>query len=81
MAYIQVGVAVSMILASATATAAPKTSQAKDQSTTTTASSGQDVKYCMESEPFTGSKVIKTECKTKAEWAKEGVNVDQLKTR
>jgi len=80
MAYIKVGVAVSMILASATATAAPKTSQAKDQAAST-AASGQEVKYCMESEPFTGSKVIKTECKTKAEWAKEGVNVDQLKTR
>lgn len=80
MAYIQVGVAVSMILASATATAAPKTSQVKGQSTTAT-SADPNLKYCVESEPFTGSKVIKTECKTRADWAKEGVNVDQLKTR
>ena len=81
MAYIQVGVAVSMILATATATAAPRATQAKGQSTTTSASADPNFKYCIESEPFTGSKVVKTECKTRAEWAKEGVNVDDLKAR
>lgn len=81
MAYIQVAVAVSMILASATATAAPKNTQTKAPSATTAASADPNFKYCIESEPFTGSKVVKTECKTRAEWAKEGVNVDELKTR
>lgn len=79
MAYIQVGVAVTMILASATA-AAPKAPDGKDASAKAPATTDQ-TKYCVESEPFTGSRTIKTECKTRAEWAKEGVNVDQLKTR
>ncbi|MFL6731940.1 MAG: hypothetical protein ACJ8EP_06300 [Sphingomicrobium sp.] len=68
----------SMILASATAAAAPPSAGSKGPSKT---NADQTLKYCVESEPFTGSKVVKTECKTKAEWAKEGVNVDQLKTR
>ena len=49
--------------------------------TTTTASADPNFKYCIESEPFTGSKVVKTECKTRVQWAKEGVNVDELKAR
>ena len=74
MAYIAVGVAVSMILASATAAAAPAPAGGKNPK----ANTDQTLKYCVESEPFTGSKVVKTECKTRAEWAKEGVDVDQL---
>ena len=72
MTFIPVGVAVSMIFASAAATA-PDTSASKKP-----ASPDAAVKYCVETEPFTGSKISKTECKTRAEWAKEGVDVDQL---
>jgi hypothetical protein len=74
MAYTQAVVAISMILASATA-AGQATSASKPAKA---ANENQAVKYCVETEPFTGSKIAKTECKTKAEWAAEGVDVDQL---
>ena len=35
-------------------------------------------KYCISYENIVGSRVTKTECKTKTEWAKEDVDVDQL---
>lgn len=35
-------------------------------------------KYCLEYEDLTGSRVRKQECKTKAQWAREGVNVSEL---
>jgi hypothetical protein len=72
MALLDVSVALSMIIASAAAAAQPNAA-AKKPATPDTA-----VKYCIETEPFTGSKLTKTECKTKAEWAKQGVDVDQL---
>jgi hypothetical protein len=34
-------------------------------------------KYCMQVEPSTGSRIITTECKTKAEWQALGVDIDQ----
>ena len=38
-----------------------------------------NTKYCVEVEQITGSRLNMTQCKTRAEWAKEGVDVDQLK--
>jgi hypothetical protein len=76
MPYTQAVVAISMIFASTTA--AGQTTSASKDPPAKQASQGQSVKYCVETEPFTGSKISKTECKTKAEWATEGVNVDQL---
>jgi hypothetical protein len=77
MVYVQVGVALSMIFASAAAS--NSTTPTAKNSPVKTASTDQGTKYCVESEPFTGSMISKTECKTRAEWAKEGVDVDQLK--
>jgi hypothetical protein len=77
MAYVEVGVALSMIFASAAA--AGSTASTAQNPPAKATSSDQTVKYCVESEPFTGSIISKTECKTRAEWAKEGVDVDQLK--
>jgi hypothetical protein len=76
MAYTQAVVAISMIFASTTA--AGQTTSASKDPPAKQASQGQPVKYCVETDPFTGSRTFKTECKTKAEWAREGVNVDQL---
>jgi hypothetical protein len=36
-------------------------------------------KYCAQVEPPTGSLIKMNECKTRAEWADEGVDVDDLK--
>ena len=35
-------------------------------------------KYCIQYEQDTGSRINRVECKTKAEWAKLGVYVDDL---
>lgn len=77
MAYIQLGVAVSMILSSATA-ATPKAPDSKTPSTKPATTTTQQTKYCLEMEPFTGSRTTTTECMTKEQWAKEGVDVDHL---
>ena len=64
MAYAFKFVALSVILAvpAANAAAAPK---AKDQP-----------KYCFQYEQDTGSRINRIECKTRAEWARLGVYVD-----
>jgi hypothetical protein len=36
------------------------------------------VKYCIQYDVETGSHINKTECKTKAEWAELGIDVDAL---
>lgn len=35
-------------------------------------------KYCIAYDNIVGSRVTRTECKTKAEWAKQRVDVDKL---
>ena len=35
-------------------------------------------KYCVAYDGVVGSRVTKQECKTKAEWAKERVDIDKL---
>lgn len=39
---------------------------------------GGEKKYCLVIDKVTGSRVEKTECKTKRQWAWDGVNVDEL---
>lgn len=67
MAYILKFVVLSLALAApATVSAAPNKS-AQDQQ-----------KYCIQYEQDTGSRINRVECRTKAEWARLGVNVDEL---
>jgi len=35
-------------------------------------------KYCLQVEPSTGSRISTTECRTKAEWARAGVDIDEI---
>ena len=42
-----------------------------------TQASGKETVYCA-SGTITGSRVVKTECKTKAQWARDGVDVNDL---
>ena len=58
----------SMALIAAPATAgAPKPDKNSDQT-----------KYCVAYDSIVGSRVSKQECKTKAEWAKERVDIDKM---
>lgn len=43
-----------------------------------TPTNSAQVKYCIKSEPLTGSRVRTTKCLTKAEWAKRGVDIANL---
>lgn len=70
MAYAFKFVALSLILAvpaSVAGAAAPPKSKAQDQQ-----------KYCFQYEQDTGSRINRVECKTKSEWAKLGVYVDDV---
>ena len=40
------------------------------------APAAEQKKYCLQYEDTIGSRVRKTECKTKAQWAREGVDID-----
>lgn len=39
---------------------------------------GKEAVYCIKYEKLVGSRIEKQDCKTKAEWAKYGVDVGQL---
>ena len=59
------------------ATAAPGGKSASAKSSAKQTSDAK--KYCAQVEPPTGSLIKMNECKTRAEWADEGVDVDDLK--
>lgn len=67
MAYLKTKIAMAMALLAvpAVAQAAPSADQAK--------------KYCIRFASDTGSRINRVECRTRAEWAKLGVDVDNLK--
>lgn len=60
-------VILSLVLAAPAIAGAAPNRAAKDQQ-----------KYCFQYEQDTGSRINRVECKTKAEWAKLGVYVDEL---
>ena len=68
----QILVALSMALITAPAAAqnvsSPKTEKAP----------ADQKKYCIQYDNVVGSRVARQECKTKAEWAKDHVDVDKL---
>ena len=66
-------VALGFILASTAAAAAPA---AKQTDRPASQSSGQT--YCIRLEPDTGSHYVRTECRTKEDWARRGIDVDEL---
>jgi hypothetical protein len=73
--------AVGLALSSVSASAATNTKQDKQPaaSTAAPATSSADRKYCLESgNDATGTRLYTRECRTKAEWAKRGVDVDEL---
>lgn len=43
-----------------------------------TSGQGQDKNYCIYFEPETGTRISRTECRTKKDWARRGVDIDDL---
>lgn len=82
-----------LVLTGAPALAAPAPTLTADASSAATSPGGastapsnsakpalsEKTKYCVDVEQLTGSRLNMTQCKTRAEWAKEGVDVDELK--
>lgn len=68
MAHKQMAVALGLIVAAAPALAA---------SPEPITEAGPDAQYCMRVEVFTGSRIEKVRCWTRAEWAEQGVDVDK----
>ena len=65
------------LLAAVPAAAAdPAATSSKTKSTA--AKSSKEPTYCIQYEADTGSRIGETVCKTKSDWAKDGVNVDDL---
>jgi hypothetical protein len=74
--------ATALTLSSASAFAATHTSQEKPpaDSRTAPATPSPNTKYCVEPNPdeATGSRIYARECRTKADWAKRGVDIDEM---
>ena len=66
-------VGLSLILASTAATASPN---AKPES-----KPASEQQYCLTFDSDTGSHISRTECRTKKEWRKLGVDVDEMSAR
>ena len=70
----QIIAAVGMALIAVPASATINTAAAK----TAKSASADQKKYCVAYDGVVGSRVTKQECKTKAEWAKDRVDIDKL---
>jgi hypothetical protein len=74
--------ATAVVLSTGPALAATKTSQDKPAAAmkSDAAASSSDKKYCLvrDSDDSTDSRIYSHECRTKADWAKRGLDVDQL---
>ena len=69
-----------ILLTLAIALSAPATAQiaGKDGSTGSPAEARKPLIYCIQYEQETGSRLVRQACKTKKQWAQQGVDVDQL---
>jgi hypothetical protein len=48
------------------------------QSSAKSRGQSQGKNYCVQFEPETGTRIHRTECRTKQEWARRGVDIDEL---
>ena len=67
-----------ILIAAAALVAAPGTAKGTDDAPKASRAAASEQKYCIEYEKMTGSRVSRQECRTKKEWAEEGVDVDEL---
>jgi len=51
---------------------------AAPQAVTKSQPRAQEKTYCLQLEPITGSRISTTECRTKDDWARLGVDIDAL---
>jgi len=73
-------IASAMLLSSTAASTAPGDNGQKP-SKSARAPAQSAPKYCIAYDDTTGSRVRQQECKTREQWAKQGVNIDEPATR
>ena len=66
------------LIAATALIATPATAKAPAEGPKAAKAAASEQKYCIEYEKMTGSRVSRQECRTKKQWAEEGVNVDEL---
>jgi hypothetical protein len=67
-----------IFLAAITLIAAPAVAKGNEVSPKTDKASASEQKYCLSYEKATGSRLDRQECRTKRNWAKDGVDVDKM---
>lgn len=73
--------ALSLIAASASASAAqtdPRTPAAKPAAAAASSAAAKPNRICIKVAPMTGSRLEKLECRTRQEWERDGVNIDEM---
>ena len=78
MTYKAIAIALGAFIASAPVAAANSAGQQGSKAAAAAPAAAAEKKYCIQYENVVGSRVNRTECKTKAEWAKERIDVDRL---
>lgn len=69
-----IAISTALVAAPAAATTAPASAQPAAKSAT--APAAKERRYCMQYEAVTGSRTsAKTECRTRADWARRGIDV------
>jgi hypothetical protein len=67
-----------ILIAAAALITAPATAKGTDDTPKANKTAASEQKYCIEYEKMTGSRVSRQECRTKKQWAEEGVDVDEM---
>jgi hypothetical protein len=73
-------IAAAALLSSTAATTANGGDGQKPAKTAPAKAQNGGPKYCIAYDDVTGSRVAQQECKTREQWAKEGVNIDETAT-
>ena len=72
--------ALGALLATPAAATAPAPQSTPAKQSRPTAEKADATKYCLTFENTTGSRIERSECRTKENWAKDGIDVDHLDT-
>ena len=67
-----------IFLAAIALIAAPALAKGNEVSPKADKTSASETKYCLSYDKMTGSRMSKQECRTKRNWAKDGVDVDKM---
>ena len=73
--------ALSLVAASASASAAQtdqRTPAAEPAAATTASAAAKPNRICIKYAPMIGSRIEKMECKTRQEWARDGIDIDEM---